>query len=468
MRIASRIFLATILLLSFLLLFSCASFSNLVRSQVEGLPSWVYTPVVKSDQTPFVGKGSATLPFNSRLLAYEDIISQISSYVGENVRETYYRELTTTDAIQDLNLTITHEYLKEELRSPVETFLMATSDTAKLDSKRSKVLSTILTRDKTITDLLSQADSAYRANDDSKAINLYMEAVLISSEGPVSAKKHEVETLLEKATSFISALRFSLLKPNDSKATTTVYLRRKSRLLAPKVLNAPIIAQFEARNSLGRTYTDRLSFNTANNGFIDFIPYNLGLVNSGSIFFSVDFSASMKKLEAALPVEQLSALKEAIDLCTISFPYSLVSSYKNRVLVADIHEYDTLGTLLGTKSALPSFIDEYAMDSLTVRPITLISEDPEDMFAELAQKTLDPSLLIIGRVGMVEQVTIGDKFTVVVSGSVQLWDPKQKILLKDTKEVEAIAFAPILAEAQQEAFTRFGKITAALSVPSLY
>ncbi|MFA7129967.1 MAG: hypothetical protein WC136_12410, partial [Sphaerochaeta sp.] len=170
----------------------------------------------------------------------------------------------------------------------------------------------------------------------------------------------------------------------------------------------------------------------------------------------------------ALPFEQVRALKEAIELCMISFPYTLVSPYKNAVLVADIHEYDTMGSLLPTKNALPSLIDEYAMDSLTVRPITLISEDPEDMFVELAQKTLNPSLLIIGRVGVVKQVNIGDKFTVVVSGSVQLWDPKQESIITDTKEVEAVAFASTLAEAQQEAFVRFGMIAAALSFPYLY
>lgn len=468
LHIAKPAFSLLLVMFTFLLLSSCTSFSNLVRSQVEGIPSWVYTPNVRSNQTAFVGKGSATLAFNSRLIAYEDILSQISSYVGENVRDTYYRELTTTDAIQDLNLTITNEHIKEDPRSPVETFLLASSDTAKLDSKRSSVLNAILERDKIITDLLAQADSAYRANDDGKAINLYLEAALISSEGPVSARKHEVENLLEKATSFISSLRFSLFKPNDTNATTTVYLRRRSRLLSPKVLNAPIIAQFEARNSLGRTYTDSLFFNTSNKGFIDFIPYNQGLVSSGSIVFTVDFSASMEKLEAALPFEQVRALKEAIELCMISFPYTLVSPYKNAVLVADIHEYDTMGSLLPTKNALPSLIDEYAMDSLTVRPITLISEDPEDMFVELAQKTLNPSLLIVGRVGVVKQVNIGDKFTVVVSGSVQLWDPKQESIITDTKEVEAVAFASTLAEAQQEAFVRFGMIAAALSFPYLY
>ena len=78
-----------ILLLCLSCLVSCTSFSDLVRAQVEGLPSWVYSPQSRNDQVSFVGKGSAPLTYNARLLAYEDILRQISSYVGEDVRSAY-------------------------------------------------------------------------------------------------------------------------------------------------------------------------------------------------------------------------------------------------------------------------------------------------------------------------------------------------------------------------------------------
>ncbi|MDD4574030.1 MAG: hypothetical protein PHR69_07430, partial [Sphaerochaeta sp.] len=70
-------------LIVLVLLSSCTSFSNLVRSQVEGIPSWVYNPVVSSNRTAFVGKGNTQLLFNAKLMAYEDILKQVSDFIGE-------------------------------------------------------------------------------------------------------------------------------------------------------------------------------------------------------------------------------------------------------------------------------------------------------------------------------------------------------------------------------------------------
>ncbi|WP_321299752.1 hypothetical protein [uncultured Sphaerochaeta sp.] len=51
-----------------------------------------------------MGKGTAPVNYNARLLAYESILGQISAYVGEDVYDMYYRELTTTNAIAEFQL----------------------------------------------------------------------------------------------------------------------------------------------------------------------------------------------------------------------------------------------------------------------------------------------------------------------------------------------------------------------------
>ncbi|MCK9311862.1 MAG: hypothetical protein M0P26_06265, partial [Bacteroidales bacterium] len=132
-----------VLLLFLSLFFSCTSLSNLVRSQVEGLPSWVYTPVVSSNRTAFVGKGNTQVVFNAKLMAYEDILNQLSLSVGEPVQGVYYRELTTTDAIEAFGLNIVNEYSKTDSRSPAQFYLLATADTAKLESKRTSVYNAV-------------------------------------------------------------------------------------------------------------------------------------------------------------------------------------------------------------------------------------------------------------------------------------------------------------------------------------
>jgi len=457
-----------VLLLSLSLFFSCTSLSNLVRSQVEGLPSWVYTPVASANRTAFVGKGNTQVLFNAKLLAYEDILNQLSLFVGEPVQDTYYRELTTTDAIEAFGLNIVNEYSKTDPRSPSQFYLLATAETAKLESKRTNVYNAVLKRDNDIAALIQSADSAYRANNDIKAILLYFDATLIASEGPVSSKKYEVDALLAKSITFINALRFSLSKSDPLQATATVQLRRNSRLLSPKVLNAPVIAQFDALNSLGMSYADSLFFNTASEGDIQFVPYNYGLVGKGSIHFAVDFSSALSKLEQKIPQESLAPLYVALDKHGIDFSYSLISALAKKKIVADIREYEYTGTLRNTKEALSAFLDLYDSRGVAISPLSLAQEEVADIFAEVRQKAPGTNLVVKGKAGVVDETRIGDQIVVVVTGSVQLWNMDKNMLISDTLEVEAVAFATLPEEAKSKAFRRFGQISSSLLLPSFF
>lgn len=456
------------LLALLLVLSSCTSLSNLVRSQVEGVPSWVYTPVVSANKTAFVGKGSTQVLFNAKLMAYEDILNQISTFIGEPVQSTYYRELTTTDGIAEFALSIVNEHSKTEPRAPSQFYLLATADTAKLVSRRTSVYNAVLQRDKDIAALIGKADKAYRANNDIEAIALYFQATILSSEGSVSSKKFEVDALLSKSITFINALRFSLSKSDPSQARTTVQLRRKSRLLSPKVLNAPIVATFEAQNSLGNHYSDSLSFNTASDGFIEFVPYNYGLAGSGSIRFGVDFSSSLGALQQAVPQEKLEPLFAAMEKQGILFPYSLVSSLANKTIVADIQEYEYNGTQRPGKQALGSLLDLYGSRGLSITATSLVGEEQQELFDEVQKKAPSANMVVKGKAGVAEETVVGDQHVVVVTGSVQVWDLKKKTMVGNTLEVEAVAFAALSEDAKQEAFRRFGMISSSLLLATFF
>ncbi|HKL60353.1 MAG TPA: hypothetical protein VJ863_10665 [Sphaerochaeta sp.] len=457
-----------ILFLLLLTLSSCTSLSNLVRSQVEGLPSWVYTPVASSNRTAFVGKGNTQVLFNAKLMAYEDILNQLSEFVGEPVQGTYYRELTTTDAIETFGLNIVNEYSKTDPRSPAQFYLLATADTAKLESKRTSVFNATLKRDKDIAALIRKADAAYRENNDIRAIMLYFDAALIASEGQVTSKKHETDALLAKSITFINALRFSLGKSDPLQATATVQLRRKSRLLAPKVLNAPVVARFDALNSLGQGYADSLYFNTASEGVIQFSPYNYGLVGTGTIQFSVDFASALFELQQKIPQEALDPLEVAIDSHGLDFSYSLVSPFATKSIVADIREYEYTGTLRNTQEALSAFLDLYESRGLTITAVNLAQEEEGELYDEVRLKAPGTDLIIKGKAGVVGETQIGDQNVVVVTGSVQLWNMGKGVLLSDTLEVEAVAYAPIAEDAKRKAFSRFGQISSSLLLSSFF
>lgn len=444
-----------------LVLASCSSITNLVRSSVEGVPSWVYQPEAKVNQIVFVGKGNANVMFNARLIAYEDILNQLSSFVGEDVLGAYYRELTTTDAIVDLGLKITHEYEKVD-QNGSNAYLMATADTAKIVSKRTDVFNAMLERDSTIADFIAKAETAYRSNKDVEAVRLYLQAAAVSATGLVSHKDHEVDALLEKAESIIASMRFTISKSDSSKATCTVFLRRKSRLLSPKVSNAPIKASFSARNSLGRNYVDSLIFNTADNGFISFLPYNKGIAGSGTIIFSIDLDDSLSSLQDLLTSDQMQVLKEVISENRVSFAYSLVSPLQDSGILADIHEYSFKGELLPSHVATEAMCSEFSIDSIYVEPTYVGASDGKELNAEIGKLGKKAKYFMLGRVGVVDEQLFGQKNTVVVSGTVQLWDLATGKILADTLDIEAVAFDNDLSKARNEAFRKFGMISSYL------
>ncbi len=452
------------LLLSALLV-SCSSLSDLVRAQVEGLPSWVYSPQQRSGEIVYVGQGSSSVAYNARLLAYEDILKQIADYVGEDVHDTYYRELTTTNAIADLGLTIASEHTSTTGRLDYSVYLLARMDATLLSSKRTSVYNEMISRDAQIEEIVQNADQSYRSNNDTVAIEQYLKAAILASQGPVGERKHEVSYLLDKAQGFIEALRFSLRNPDSTKARVTVLLRRRSRLLSPRVLNANIYASFQARNSLGRSYIDSLQFNSATDGNVSFIPYNQGLIKSGSVAFTLNLDEIVSELKANVSAEQVAPIEDAIQACTISFPYTIVPAFSNMNKIAEIQEFSLAGELLPGSDALQVFTQEFLFDTVSVQAVALEKTDTEEQIQEIGNQA---DLAFLGSVGVASQQQIGDKWVVVASGSVQLHNLKTGNILYDTLPVEAVGSAPTLDEARSTAFTRFGSIAAYLQSTWLF
>ncbi|WP_321299750.1 hypothetical protein [uncultured Sphaerochaeta sp.] len=252
-------------------------------------------------------------------------------------------------------MTIASEYTVTEGRAGFDVYLLARMDEALLSGRRTSVYNQMIEREQAIEAILEKADQAYRSNDDTGAIKQYLEAAMLSAEGPVSERKFETETLVDKAISFIESLRFSLRNQVEEEAKVTVYLRRKSRLLSPKVLNASINATFQARNSLSETYSDFLQFNTASDGYFLFIPYNQGLVKDGQIVFSLDLASTIAQLEKTLPAELVANIREAVSAISITFPYTLTSTVSGKSILSEIQEFSQEGSLGRGTQALQVF-----------------------------------------------------------------------------------------------------------------
>lgn len=456
------------LLLAILVLFvSCSSFSVLVRSQMEGLPAWVYTPQVRSGQMAFVGKGSSTVVYNARLAAYEDILSQISAYVGEDVTRSYYRELTTTARIADFNLSVTNEHQRTD-KGATQVYLLARMDAALLSARRTTIARQTQQREERITSLIREADRAYRANDDTEAIARYLEAAAVAASGPILDKKHESTLLVDRAISYIKALHLIVRAPDEGATTATVQLRRRRRLLSSRVVNASIRASFTAYNTLGARYEDALIFNTASQGSFLFVPHSELLVEEGAITFSLELDEAMANAGVYLDPAQLSAVDDALAQVRASFPYRRTSPLAPAAVYVEIQEYALDGTLRDGAVAVTSFVATLQRSNVAATVVATSATEPEEQIIELRNRFGADALAYVGTVGVVEQDRAYDRAVVVASGRLQLYDLGQGRLLFDTEDVEAVASAATLEQAHIQAFERFAVIAASRCLATLF
>ena len=459
--------LAPLLLAILILLSSCSSFGVLVRSQVEGLPSWVYNPTVRGDQMAFVGKGSSTVAYNARLAAFDDILAQISTFVGEDVRDSYYRELTTTSRISDFNLSVTSEHQRTE-KGVIQVYLLARMDTTLLSARQTTIFRQTQEREERISSLIKEADRSYRANDDTQAIARYLEAAAVAASGPILDKKHESSLLVDRAVTYIKALHLSFRSPDEGAVTTVVQLRRRRRLISSRVVNASIRASFTAYNSLGERYDDELIFTTASQGSFLFVPHSELLVSEGAITFSLDLDEAIANAKENLDPALLAQVEDALSQLRTAFPYHRVSPLASSLVYAEIQEYALDGTIHDGAVALTSFVDTLNRSKVEAMAVDVKATELEDQIIELKNRFGSAALAYVGSVGVVEEDHVIDQAVVVASGRIQLYDLAQGRLLFDTEDVEAVASADTLGQARSNALQRFGTIAASRCAATLF
>lgn len=462
MRRLLPLLLATLILLS-----SCSSFGVLVRSQVEGLPAWVYNPTVRGDQRAFIGKGGSTVAYNARLAAYDDILAQISAFVGEDIRDAYYRELTTTARISDFNLSVTSEHQRTE-KGMIQVYLLARLDATLLSARQTAIFRQTQEREERISALIAEADRSYRGNDDTKAIARYLQAAAIAASGPIVDKKHESALLVDRAITYIKALHLSFRSSDTGAVTTVVQLRRRRRLISSRVVNASIRASFTAYNSLGERYDDELLFNTASQGAFLFVPHSELLVSEGAITFSLDLEEAIANARQSLDPVLLAQVEEALSQVRAAFPYRRTSPLASQVVHAEIQEYALDGTVHDGVEALTAFVATLHRFNVEATAVDVRSTELEDQIIELRSRFASNALAYVGSVGVVAEDRAFDQAVVVASGRLQLYDLGQGRLLFDTEDVEAVASADTLEQARVNALQRFGTIAASLCAATLF
>jgi len=456
-----------ILWLVILLLSSCSSLSTWVRSNVEGLPEWVYEPQVGRSQMAYVGHGSANTEARAKALSYESILAQLGAYIGEDITSQHYKELSTRGTIGEYELKVAQEFVKKDEGQSI-VYLLAVANRSSLEKERTAAEKAALEKQKLIAGLTESAAIAFRQNRDIEAASLYLDAAITAASMPRDRGFTLYTTNLNRVQKILDDLSLTLSKENPQTPSVLVTLRRGTRPLSPKIVQAPIIATFSARNGLGLDYTDNEVFITDNSGQFTCIPNNPGIVGSGLISFTPDMGGALEKLRV-VDTEKADGFQAVLDSKRMYFPYSRVSVKGESGIVAAIMEYSIQGALLPTSDATDAMLREYAVDGLKIVPcLDLANEDDEDFL--LAVKKVYPltQFLIMGKAGISYSTIAAGEPTITVTGEVSLLDLKTDKALYRTGEVLSSASAENRDDAIRLAFSRFGLIASSLLDIHLY
>jgi hypothetical protein len=420
-----------------LLFVSCRSAKDLQGSDV---PSWTSISGGRANQVFFFGEGTGLDP-------YHTLFKNLEESIGFDLDPRYLTELIERGRIDDLGLVITNQYRKGD-----KIFLQARASEEVIDRLRTELSRQRQDRVERIEALLREANLAYKANDDTTTIARYLEAAMIASSGPVGEKSYEAEVLVAEAIRYIEPLQLVLTRSEGSNARTIVTLRRRTRLLAPRVLHAPISATFEAYNALGVLYEDTLFFNSHETGQLHFNPLNAAMKNEGIITFALNLEIPPLPSNLALQVE------EAVKKVSVEFPYAFSGALGSESIGLSLEEYSISGGRLPTAHARTAFSESLKRDEIPLVELTLERTGEDELDDLVRQIPRNVRYTVIGSVGVLSFDKALDDVIAVVSGSFILYDSVRAEILYHSQDIEAVGWGATQEEAEAIGFERFGSI----------
>ncbi|MDD3366833.1 MAG: hypothetical protein WCS59_06165 [Sphaerochaetaceae bacterium] len=452
-------YIVIVLILASLL--GCSSLSTWVRSNIEGVPAWVYEPQFSRNQKAFVGKGTAASETRARILAYESILTQISTYIGEDVVGLHIAELSTADTVAAYRLKITQEHVKIDADS-ITIYFLAIADNAVLETARTEAEVQMLEKQQEMDRYANQAAQAFRANKDVVAALAYLEIAMIANSLPVERGKQRYTGAINRMRDILSALQFSVLTGEPTVPTTTVTLRRGRRAISPRVDQAPIVVLSQARDGMGKYYQDRERFVTDQAGQITYNTSNPTLVSKGELVFAIDIEHELEALREIDPLVY-SEFTELLRSKEVSYPYNRVSIIGAEQLLVSISEYNLQGELLPTSYATQSFMQEIKKDDIkSIDAHQSVANGDEDYRNVLRAQYPVQTFAIIGNTGISYTKQLQKGSTVTVSGEIALVNLKTGVRLGSSEIVTVNAIGTTYEEAEQQAFTKFGMVSAFL------
>ncbi len=449
MKKAKARLLATILalLLGFILT-GCSTIRTFVQAGISGLPYWVYNPQfgLASGATAFVGQGKAETARQAELFAYSDIISQLSDYLGVELGQEQYKELSVLGTIANLGLTVSNTE-ETSLEGQAVVYVLAVADTQALEAASSDEVKKRNELSKSIEQLILEGDGYIRQGQDLKGVSSYLQSMVLSYGQDYIDEEYAYGTIAAEIEEVLNSVNITLLSKNAKTAETIVQVLRKTSLFPSRVDAAEIKASYQAIDVTGGIYDDSFVYSTDSNGLISYSPLNFTMVRKGSVVFSFDLDT---ELEALLSTDEqtVNKLKALIQSKSVTFEYD--KEYSLGSIAIAVLEHDANGYVTDNKTTTDYLVYCLNVDGADAQAYYALSDQEEDVLYDYVQTRGSCNCLLVCRFGQTETITSSNGIFVTVEGTATLYTTN----LRDKNRVlyeSDIIYATGSAETSQEA-----------------
>ncbi|MGN0907562.1 MAG: hypothetical protein ACI4NM_10475 [Bullifex sp.] len=436
--------LSLIIIIAFFLV-SCRTVSTMIESAYTGIPAWALMKPEEKDYSYFVSSSDADSSSQRYNENYRELLSQVSAELGYEVTGTYYRELSTLGTISDLGFRI-----KETKENEGVLYMLAEADRSVFDTMRSPEYIAMRDRLERIEALSAEAMEYYRFNNDIAALDAWIRAADVLSDGPVPG--YSAEEFLSKAAEIARNIRFRIADRSPETGECTLIVSRDKGVLSPRVTGAPILVTIQVHDHDDGFYSYSYREVTGDDGKVSFSKKYPRMADIGSVEFSLDLSTKDITYEP---------LVREIEDTRITFDYAIESRTSREGIVTAFSEYDENGEELSSSWSEKAFVTYLEKDGISVTVASISGSEWESVLSEARERFPDKKYIIWSRVGRDagKRTPLGD-YVISSQGYTVLADLETGEIISYDYDTQSVAWGRDLDAVTEELFTSYGRLTA--------
>ena len=359
---------------------------------------------------------------SARAAAYWNLLERISGDLGYDAVGMYYRELLSSDAITELNASVTDTYRVPEHGS-VRYYAMMEIPSETYYQGAAAEHTEAIERSGSISAYMDAASECYLRNEDTAALVNTLRALDLSFDGASASSGYTSSEILSEAMRYLGNIRISV-SGNGRDDIPEVRLRRAKGIFYPPVVNASVLVTYPMVAGDGSITSSSITMMTDRDGSAEFIRTNPYMIREGEIRFSIavpgDLLASvLSKAPDGFMDDFMDLLEETSALCSYSYPERIPSAS----CAIGIAAYGSDGIQIGSDPVYAAFSDylkSAGAEGYVIVPV--IGDSDEEALLYLRRMVPSMEHYIIFRAGIVDSRSGAGVSYVRTEGHLSIYD----------------------------------------------